>query len=141
MEVRMQPRSDATQRCLSFHLDVSPAANITQYRDFGGNTVHHFNIAGSHMEVKITARSTVEVQSVPLPSLSEAGDWGNLDALTTSEDYWEMLLPSEFARPSEALERLAAELKCERRGSPLWVLVELNYDIYKFFGDVPNGAG
>ena len=46
MEVRMQPRSEANQRCLSFNLDVNPPANITQYRDFTGNTVHHFDIAG-----------------------------------------------------------------------------------------------
>jgi hypothetical protein len=66
MEVRMQPLSEANQRCLSFHLDVDPPANITQYHDFTGNTVHHFDIAGSHMQVKVTAQSTVEVQAVRL---------------------------------------------------------------------------
>ena len=61
MEVRMQPRSEANQRCLSFILDVNPRANITQYHDFAGNTVHHFDIAGSHREVSVKAQSTVEV--------------------------------------------------------------------------------
>jgi transglutaminase-like putative cysteine protease len=140
MEVRMQPRSDATQRCLSFHLDVNPAANITQYRDFSGNTVHHFDIAGSHTEVKVTARSIVEVQSVPPPRVSEAGEWPDLDALTAAEDYWEMLLPSEFAHPSEALQQLAAELRCERRGNPLELLIELNQGIYTMFAYVPNST-
>src|ERR1035437_2347364 len=56
MEVRMQPLSEANQRCLSFTLDVSPAANITQYRDSTGNNVHHFDIAGSHTEVKVVAQ-------------------------------------------------------------------------------------
>lgn len=140
MEVRMQPRSDATQRCLSFHLDVSPAANITQYRDFSGNTVHHFDIAGSHTEVKVTARSTVEVQPVPAPRISEAGDWADLDALTAAEDYWEMLLPSEFAKPSDALRSLETELKCKRRGNPLDLLVELNEAIYQSFAYVPNST-
>jgi transglutaminase-like putative cysteine protease len=65
MEVRMQPRNEANQRCLSFTLDVNPPANITQYRDFTGNTVHHFDIAGSHTEVKVTAQSMVQVQPVP----------------------------------------------------------------------------
>jgi transglutaminase-like putative cysteine protease len=140
MEVRMQPRSDTTQRCLSFNLNVSPTANITQYRDFAGNTVHHFDIAGSHTEVKLTARSMVEVQSVPAPSISEAGDWADLDALTAAEDYWEMLLPSEFARPSAALQQVAAELRCERRGSPLELLMELNEGIYRLFAYVPNST-
>jgi transglutaminase-like putative cysteine protease len=140
MEVRMQPRSEANQRCLSFHLDVSPAANITQYRDFTGNTVHHFNIAGSHTQVKLTAQSTVEVQSVPAPTTADAGDWADLDALVAGEDHWEMLLPSEFARPSDALGQLAAELQCERRTSPLELLTELNDGIYKSFAYVPNST-
>ncbi|MFZ3262441.1 MAG: transglutaminase family protein [Terriglobales bacterium] len=140
MEVRMQPRSDTTQRCLSFSLDVSPAGNITQYRDFSGNTVHHFDIAGSHTEVKVTARSLVEVQSLPAPRMSEAGDWADLDAVIAAEDYWEMLLPSEFARPGAALESVAAELKCERRGSPLELLMELNEGICKLFAYVPNST-
>jgi transglutaminase-like putative cysteine protease len=140
MEVRMQPRSEANQRCLSFHLDVNPPANITQYRDFTGNTVHHFDIAGSHTEVKITAQSTVQVESVPAPRPSEAGDWADLDALNTGEDYWEMLLPSQFAHSSEALEELAKELRCERRGSPLELLTELNEGIYKLFAYVPNST-
>ena len=67
MEVRMQPRSEAYQRCLSFNLNVNPPANITQYRDFAGNIVHHFDIAGSHKEVKVTAQSTVQLQESPAP--------------------------------------------------------------------------
>jgi len=140
MEVRMQPRSEGNQRCLSFHLDVNPPANITQYRDFTGNTVHHFNIAGSHTQVKVMAQSTVEVELVPAPRPCDAGDWADLDALAAAGDYWEMLLPSEFARPSAALADLAAELECERRSSPLELLTELNEGIYQLFAYVPNST-
>src|SRR5271167_711352 len=137
MEVRMQPRSEAHQRCLSFTLDVSPAANITQYCDSTGNTVHHFDIAGSHTEVKVTVQSTVEVQAVPAPRRSEAGDWADLDAMTDADDYWEMMLPSQFCRSSAALEQLANELKVERRGGPLEALTQLNEGIYNSFAYVP----
>ncbi|MGA8152712.1 MAG: transglutaminase family protein [Terriglobales bacterium] len=140
MEVRLQPRSETNQRCLSFHLDVNPPANVTQYRDFSGNTVHHFNIAGSHTQVKIIAQSTVEVQPVSTPRTSDAGDWADLDALIAGDDYWEMLLPSEFARPSEALRQLASELNCERRSSPLELLTELTGGIYRSFAYVPNST-
>ncbi|MGA8539653.1 MAG: transglutaminase family protein [Terriglobales bacterium] len=140
MEVRMQPRSEAEQRCLSFTLDVSPATNITQYRDSAGNTVHHFDIAGSHTEVKVVAQSTVQVLGVPAPRASEAGDWADLDAMTDADDFWEMMLPSQFARSSEALEQLAAELKVERRGGPLEVLTQLNEGIYNGFAYVPNST-
>jgi hypothetical protein len=58
MEVRMQPRSDGDRSAVfSFQLDVDPSAAIMQYRDFAGNTVHHFDIAGRHTQVKVTAES------------------------------------------------------------------------------------
>lgn len=140
MEVRLQPRSEGNQRCLSFTLDVTPPANITQYSDFTGNTVHHFDIAGAHKEVKVTAKSTIQVQSMPAPRPSEAGDWDDLDALTANDDYWEMMLPSEFAHSTEALEQLSKELKCERRSGPLDLLTELNQGIYELFAYVPNST-
>jgi transglutaminase-like putative cysteine protease len=140
MEVRLQPRSDGEQRCLSFTLDVEPAANIMQYRDFTGNTVHHFDIAGSHTQVKVTAQSEVEVQSVGPARASNSGDWADLDALVAGDDHWEMLLPSHFAQSSAPLEKLAKDLGCERRMNPLALLTELNETIYKLFAYVPNST-
>jgi transglutaminase-like putative cysteine protease len=119
MEIRMQPRSEGRQRCLNFHLQVNPVANIMQYRDFMGNMVHHFDIAGSHTRVRVTAQGLVEVDNTPLPDPAIAGDWAALDALTASEDYWEMILPSQFAQPTERLAQLAREINCERRATPL----------------------
>jgi transglutaminase-like putative cysteine protease len=140
MEVRLQPRSDGEQRCLSFALDVDPAANVMQYRDFTGNAVHHFDIAGRHSQVKVTAQSSVEVQSVPAPRPVDSGDWADLDALVEGNDHWEMLLPSHFAHSSEALGRLARELGCERRGNPLILLTEINEAIYKLFAYVKHST-
>jgi transglutaminase-like putative cysteine protease len=140
MEVRLQPRADGDQRCLSFTLNVDPAANVMQYRDFTGNVVHHFNIAGTHSKVKVTAQSMVEVQSVSAPRASDSGDWADLDALVASGDYWEMLLPSHFIRSSPQLDELARELKWERRANPFMLLSELNEAIYKIFAYVPNST-
>ena len=140
MEVRLQPRSDGDQRCLSFALNVDPAANVMQYRDFMGNMVHHFDIAGKHTVVKVTAESAVEVQNVAAPRAADSGDWADLDALVAGDDYWEMLLPSHFAKSSPPLERLAADLGSERRGNPLGLLSELNEAIYKLFSYVPNST-
>lgn len=140
MEVRMQPRSEEGQRCLTFHLDVSPGANIMQYRDFMGNTVHHFNIAGSHTQVKVTAQSSVEVQDALVPRAADAGEWSDLDAAVAADDYWEMLLPSQFVQSSAELQQLAKELGCKRRGNPLELLTELNQAIYTSFEYVPNST-
>jgi len=140
MEVRLQPRSDGEQRCLNFTLKVDPAANIMQYRDFLGNTVHHFDIAAAHTQVVVAATSQVEVQDVPVPRTSDCGDWSDLDAQIAESDYWEMLLPSQFARPSPALEEFAKALEFERRGNPLELLTELNQAIYKLFAYVPQST-
>jgi len=140
MEVRLQPRSDGEQRCLNFGLQIEPAANVMQYRDFSGNTVHHFDIAGSHSQLNVTAQSLVEVQPLSAPRASDCGDWADLDAQVAGGDFWEMLLPSHFVHPSEMLDALARELGCERRGVPLGLLTEVNEAIYKMFAYVPNST-
>jgi len=140
MEVRLQPRSDGEQRCLSFTLDVEPAAYILEYHDFLGNTVHHFDIAGSHTQVKVTAQSAMEVHTLAAPGAADSGDWSDLDALVAGGDYWEMLLSSRFARSSHPLEELAMELRCERRDNPFALLAELNQEIYTRFAYVPNST-
>jgi transglutaminase-like putative cysteine protease len=140
MEVRMQPRSEGRQRCLNFHLNVHPITNVMNYRDFMGNSIHHFDIAGSHNQVKLTAQGVVEVEYAEPPDPATAGSWEELDALTATEDYWEMLLPSQFTEPTEELEKLAAELGCERRGNLFEFLTELNQSMWNKFAYVPKST-
>ena len=138
MEVRVQPRNEAQQRCLTFSLDVTPNANIMTYRDYLGNTIHHFDIPGRHTQFKVTANALVDVQAAAIPTIEDVGSWKDLDAIVANGDYWEMLLPSQFAQSSELLEALAIELHVERRGNPLETLLELNQAIYQAFEYVPN---
>lgn len=138
MEVRMQPRTDARQRCLSFSLDVNPRANVMVYRDFFGNAVHHFDIPGQHDLIEVGALAVAEVLPPLVATASEAGDWEELDARVVQGDYWEMLLPSQYARPTELLEKLREHLDLKRRGNPLELLQELNAAVYEFFEYAPN---
>jgi transglutaminase-like putative cysteine protease len=138
MEVRMQPRTDARQRCLSFSLDVSPRANVMVYRDFFGNAVHHFDIPGQHELIEVATQAIVEVLPPLMASASEAGNWEELDSRVAAGDYWEMLLPSQYARPTELLEKLGAALDLKRRGNPLELLRKLNEELYEFFEYAPN---
>ncbi len=138
MEVRMQPRTDARQRCLSFSLDVSPRANVIMYRDFFGNAVHHFDIPGQHEVIEVGAQAVVEVLPPLVARANEAGNWKELDARVEQGDYWEMLLPSQYARPTELLEKLRAALDLKRRGNPLELVQKLNAELYEFFEYAPN---
>src|SRR3984885_4529846 len=115
METRMHPRSDAQQRCLTFQLSVSPRCRVFSYRDHLANQVHHFDIPGQHGQLVIVAESLVEMQPhAELPTSLPTAAWDDLDALVREGDFWEMLLPSEFAVPTPALEALAANLDLKR---------------------------
>lgn len=141
MEVRMQPRSEGPQRRHNFHLYTDPPARVMAYRDHLGNTIHHFDVPGRHSQLTITATSLVGIQPLPpVPETLERTDWQKLDTLTTEGDYWEMLNPSHFARPTLLLRELARELQLERRDDPLTTLRELNASIRQSFDYVPRST-
>jgi len=140
MEVRMQPRSEGKQRCLNFYLDVNPNANIMAYRDFLGNTVHHFDIPGRQTEIRIAAKALVEVQPAAAPNAADACGWEEFDRQVAQGDYWEMMLPSDFAHGTETLRAFSDELQLGRRGNALETLLELNEAIYRSFDYVPNST-
>jgi len=141
MEVRMQPLSEGPQRCLKFDLSIRPSARVTSYRDHLGNAVHYFDIPGRHTQLVINAKSLVETLPRPEPPGSLGPEaWGDLDALIEGGDYWDMLMPSHFARPTDALREFARELDVRRRDDPLTVLRELNTAIYNAFDYVPQST-
>jgi len=134
MEVRIQPRSEGTQHCLDFRLSTNPIAKIDNYRGENGNRVHHFDVPNRHNHLTITAEAIVEVLSLPaLPEALAPTAWNELDALTASDEYWDMLHSSHFARSSELLSEFIAELQIQRRDDPLTVVKDINTAVYTTF--------
>ena len=141
METRMHPRSDHTQRCLRFHLSVSPRCRVFSYRDHLANHVHHFDIPGMHPQLVIVAESLVEVHpAAQVPAFLAPDAWAELDAMVEQGDYWEMLLPSEFTEPTRALDHLATHLDVRRRDDPLMVLHQLNQQMFEYFDYKPQST-
>src|SRR6202049_373895 len=139
MEVRIQPRSEGTQHCLDFRLHTSPRAQILTYRGEYGNRVHHFDIPNSHNQLTITAEALVDISAPPpLPEALSAQAWDELDVLTTDDDFWDSLMPSHFAAPTELLDELARELDVRRRDDPLSVLRDLHSAINATFESSPH---
>ena len=141
MELRMQPLTEGPQRCLKFDLSLKPSSRVTSYSDHLGNAVHHFDIPGRHTQLVINARSLIETlprEEPPEALATEA--WDALDALVEGGDYWDMLMPSHFARPTDALFDFARELDLRRRDDPLTVLRQLNTAIYNAFDYVPQST-
>jgi transglutaminase-like putative cysteine protease len=96
--------------------------------------VHHFDVPNIHNHLTITAEAIVEV--FPPASIPEAlapSAWDELDAMTADDEYWDMLEPSRFARPSELLHDLMEALEIQRRDDPLTVVKEINSAIYRSF--------
>jgi transglutaminase-like putative cysteine protease len=139
IEVRIQPRSEGNQRCLDFRLYTSPRTHIMTYRGEFGNRVHYFDIPNFHSQLTITAEAQVDA-SVPtlLPEALSEQAWNELDALTADGEYWDTLMPSHFATPSELLYELAHELAVWRRADPLTALRDLNGAIYRTFDYSPK---
>lgn len=137
----MHPRSDTTQHCLTFSLSVSPRCRVFSYRDHLGNNVQHFDIPGEHNQLVIVAESVVEQQPQPdIPHFLAPDAWDDLDELVESRDYWEMLLPSQFATETPALIELAKKMDVVRRDDPLHLLLELNQRLFHYFDYVPRST-
>lgn len=137
MEVRLHPRQESTQQCLSFDLTTTPGAQIMSNRDYLGNTVHHFSIPRSHTELTITAQALVSVTDGMVPQQLGHDAWSELDDLANSSDMAEMLVPSHFAQPTQLLRRLGYEFGISRRQDPLTMIREINAGVHGTFAYTP----
>ena len=143
MEVRMHPRSEGTQRCFVFQLSVNPRARIFGYTDFYGNLVHHFDLPSRHGHLTIISDALVNIDGPPsIPEVMEYEGWQDLEELVEKNDYWDMLMPSHFARSSPELEELAAEIGAtERNGrSPLAFLRDIASGVHRSFNYVKKST-
>ncbi|MDQ2732419.1 MAG: transglutaminase family protein [Armatimonadota bacterium] len=139
MELRMKPQSEGNQVCGSFELALSPLARAMSYRDYLGNTIHHFNLLRRHSQLTISTKAAVEVNPLPpLPDAISCQAWKALDVAARDSDYWEWLGPSAFARPTEKLIQLGKELELGRDDNPLAVLNRLASGIHTTFSYSPK---
>jgi transglutaminase-like putative cysteine protease len=143
MEVRMHPRSEGSQRCFVFQLSVNPRARIFGYIDSYGNLVHHFDLPSRHSQLTIISDALVNIEAQPsIPEVMEYQGWQELEELVEKKDYWDMLMPSHFARSSPELEQLAGEIGAtERKGrSPLAFLQDIASGVHRSFSYVKKST-
>jgi transglutaminase-like putative cysteine protease len=83
-ELRMEPVSDASQRCHSFHISIGQPVTVCNYLDGFGNRVHHFNLLRPPATLRILVASVVETDEsgigpmasqAAFPEASTALDW------------------------------------------------------------------
>src|ERR1700749_437595 len=64
-ELRLRPRHDESQSCLSFRLTTYPPSNPAAHLDYFNNWVHRFHILPEHEELRVESEAIVLVHPVP----------------------------------------------------------------------------
>lgn len=143
MEVRMHPRSEGNQRCFIFQLSVNPRARIFAHTDARGNLVHHFDLPQRHRQLTIISDALVNLDAPQsIPETMDYGAWDELEQHVEKKDYWDMLMPSHFARTSPELLELAEEIGVRERDgrSPLAFLQDVASGVYRGFSYVKKST-
>ena len=141
MEVRMRPRTELNQRCLKHELHITPRVHIDSFRDYLGNTVHHFDVPGVHSKLSIVSAAVVEVKTQnELPEGLAMNSWQNVDDCYQGCEHWEMQSPSKFALETEKLAELRQDIGLDRSKDPLTTLRELNTRLYEEFAYIPKAT-
>src|ERR1700743_257072 len=135
MELRMQPRSEGPQALRSFQISTNPRAQLYAYTDHLGNAVYHFNLLREHEELRIEVQAVLEfIPAAPTPPQLGETEWAAYDPTKLSDDHFDMLGPSKFARPSTDLLTFMRIADIEKPvGDPLSALKTLMRAIYDSF--------
>ena len=83
-ELRLRPRHDENQSCLSFRVTTQPAAKAVGHQDFYGNWVHLFHILPEHRNLKVETEAVVLTHPQPVPV--STATMADLDARREAED-------------------------------------------------------
>ncbi len=141
MEARMQPCTDALQRCIRFGLSTTPPSRVKMYQDHDGNIVHHFNIPGRHSRLTVTAEAFVECRTPdPLPTNLGVDAWVRVDTATPSGRFWDELNASPFAHRTPQLDRFAEEIGLARGDDPLCTVKRIMSDVHTRFEYSPKST-
>jgi transglutaminase-like putative cysteine protease len=135
MELRMQPRSEAAQSLRNFQIVTNPRAQLYAYTDYLGNAVYHFNVLRAHEELRIDVQAVVEIapRAAP-PEAADPLEWQRYNGYNLTDEHFDLIEPSRFARPSRRLAEFAAAHDLSKpEGDPLTALRKLNKTIFDAF--------
>ena len=107
--LHLQPRSDMTQYCTQFTLDIAPRTRLFSYADRYGNDVQHFAVLPEHDTLEIVARSyvvTARGEAGPPAPLSR----GLIAADPQLDTLYDFLHESAYVSFCPALGELADEI-------------------------------
>ena len=117
-ELRLRPRHDETQSCLSFRITTLPFSKPAAHLDYFNNWVHHFHILPEHKELRVESEATVLVHpaqqyaAAPLP-LAEFDQRREVLA----DEYFDWLSPSQYCPALPGIADMAREVEARCDGT------------------------
>lgn len=105
-DARLTPIDAPDQKRIAFRLEVTPAAEISLYRDSFGNLTHSIDVQPPHTELVIISESVVERVALPLEPATRVTFVDYLvDDSARMKEYAEFLNPSRYVPFSDRLRR------------------------------------
>jgi transglutaminase-like putative cysteine protease len=114
-ELRLRPRHDESQSCVSFRLTTIPFSRPTAYLDYFNNWVHQFHILPEHKELRLESEAVVLVHP-SRPWLNRDVSMSELDQRRESlaDEFHDWMAPSQYCPHLPDLTPLVKEI--EARG-------------------------
>ncbi len=139
MTLYVCPLRDRVQLVRGFLVETQPDGPLYEFTDPFGNTGHFLDRPRVREELRVVARSTVEVGPVErAPERLEPDAWTRLRQTVHNVALWPMLHPSRFVTPTPALEKFMAAQGIAPGTDPLAGARELCTMLYRVFEYAPG---
>ena len=139
MTLYVHPLRDRVQLVREFLVETQPDGTLFEFTDPFGNTGHFFDRPRVRDELRVVARSTVEVGPLPpAPERLDPDAWTRLRQTVHNVALWPMLHPSRFAAPTPALEKFLATHGIAPGDDPLISTRELCATLYRVLEYAPG---
>jgi transglutaminase-like putative cysteine protease len=117
-ELRLRPRHDESQSCLSFRITTRPEAKAIGHQDFYGNWVHLFHILPEHRYLRVESEAVILVhpQAPPPRSAVTSSELANLRD-SFHDEYFDWITPSQYSPFLSAVDELAQQAEAQSDGS------------------------
>jgi transglutaminase-like putative cysteine protease len=117
-ELRLRPRHDESQSCLSFRITTRPEAKAIGHQDFYGNWVHLFHILPEHRYLRVESEAVILVHPQGAPPRSGV-TMAELAPMRDSflDEYFDWITPSQYCPFSQAVRGLAKDAEALSDGT------------------------
>jgi transglutaminase-like putative cysteine protease len=140
-ELRLRPRHDESQSCLSFRITTKPAAKAIGHQDFYGNWVHLFHILPDHRYLRVESEAVILVHpQAPLPrsAMTLAELTRTRDDLL--DDYFDWITPSKYCVDLPEVSQLVKDAEALSDGTVQGFAESAAEMIYKGFRYQPGAT-